>query len=73
MPNTLSNRYKALAAKAEVSLGTKESMDWFRNRIRKDSQIRNHDRVTKNLKKERPGPGKMMTYVYNPKYADKLK
>jgi len=73
MPNTLFNRYKALAAKAEVSLGTKESMDWFRNRIRKDSQIRNHDRVTKNLKKERPGPGKMMTYVYNPKYADKLK
>ena len=51
MPNTLFNRYRELAAKAEVSLGTKESMDWFRDRIRKDSQIKNHDRVIKNFKK----------------------
>lgn len=73
MPNTLFNRYKELAAKAEVTLGTQESLDWFRNRIRKDSRIRNHDKVTKNLKQERPGPGKMMTYVYEPKHKDKLK
>ena len=60
MPNTLFNRYRQLAAKAEVTLGTKESLEWFRKRIRKDSNIKNHDRVTKNLRKARPGPGKMM-------------
>lgn len=73
MPNVLFNRYKELAAKAEITLGTKESMEWFRNRVRKDSTIKNHDRVVKDLKAERPGPGKMMTYVYDPKYKDTLK
>ena len=73
MHNTLFNRYRQLAAKAEVTLGTKESLEWFRKRIRKDSNIKNHDRVTKNLRKARPGPGKMMTYVYDPKYKEKLK
>ena len=73
MPNTLFNRYKELARKAEITLGTKESLDWFRNRVRKDNRIRNHDRVTKNLSAERPAPGKMVTYVYEPKLKDKLK
>lgn len=73
MPNNLFNRYRELAAKAEISMGSKESIEWFRNRIRKDSRIRNHDRVTKNLKKERPGPGKLMTYAYDPKFKEKLK
>jgi len=73
MPNTLFNRYKELAEKAEVTRGTKESLIWFQNRIRKDSRIRNIERVTDNLKAERPGPGKMMTYVYDPKFKDKLK
>lgn len=73
MSNTLFNRYKDLAAKAEVTLGTKESLKWFSQRIRKDSTISNHDKVTKGLKKERPAPGKLMTYMYDPKYKDKLK
>jgi len=73
MPNTLFNRYKDLAAKAEITMGTEESIEWFRNRIRKDRKIRNHNSVADNFKRERPGPGKMMTYVYDPKTKDKLK
>lgn len=73
MPNTLFNRYKDLAAKAEITMGTKESIEWFRNRIRKDRKIRNHDTVATNFKRERPGPGKMMTYMYDPKTKETLK
>lgn len=73
MTNILFNRYKDLAAKAEVTLGTKESLEWFSKRIRKDSRIRNLDNVTKGFKAQRPGPGKLMTYSYNPKFRDKLK
>jgi len=73
MPNTIFNRYKELAAKAEITMGTEESMEWFKNRIRKDRKIRNLDSVASNFKKETPGPGKMMTYVYDPKTKDKLK
>jgi len=73
MTNNLFNRYRNLAAKAEVTLGTKESLKWFAQRIRKDSRIRNLDNVTKGFKAERPGPGKLMTYAYDPKYKEKLK
>lgn len=73
MSNTLFNRYRDLAAKAEITLGTKESMNWFAQRIRKDSKIRNLDRVTKGLRANRIFPGSMVTYVYDPKYKDKLK
>lgn len=73
MTNMLFNRYRNLAAKAEVTLGTKESLKWFSQRIRKESRIRNLDNVTQGLKVERPGPGKLMTYLYDPKYKEKLK
>ena len=41
MPNTLFNRYKDLAARAEITMGTEESMEWFRNRIRKSYYVNN--------------------------------
>ena len=72
MPNTLFNRYRTLAQKAEVSLGTKASMDWFRRRIRKDKPIKDHTRVSRDLKTARFELGSLCTYVYDPKTKDKL-
>ena len=66
MPNTLFNRYRQLAAKAEVTLGTKESLEWFRKRIRKDSNIKNHDRFSKEnfMKHPYPLPHRAFTFPF---------
>ena len=66
------NRYRELARKAEINLGTKESLDWFRKRIRKDSTINDLRTVSENLRNGRIEPGKMFTYVYDPKTKDKM-
>ena len=73
MSNTVFKRYRDLAKKAEVTLGTKESAKWFANRIRKDKQIKSLDRVTDGYKARLIEPGGMYTYAYDPKTKEKLK
>ena len=72
MSNRVFNRYRELALKSEVSLGTKESLEWFKKRIRKDSSLQ-FDSVSSGLRRETLRPGKMVTYQYNPKHEKKLK
>lgn len=72
MSNRVFNRYKDLALKAEVSLGTNESLEWFRKRIRKDKSLQ-HDAVTSGLRRGTIRPGNMITYQYFPKHETKLK
>lgn len=71
MTNKLFNRYRDLADKANIKTGTKESIDWFRKRIRKDTVTFNN--VTEGLRSDPVRPGKMMTYRYDPKHEKKLK
>jgi len=72
LSNKLFKRYKTLAAKAEKTLGTKESMEWFRRRIRKDKPIKSIDRVTEGRKLRTIEPGGMYTYAYDPKTKKQL-
>ena len=73
MSNTVFNRYRDLARKAEITLGTRESAEWFANRIRKDKQIKSIDRVTEGRKARIIEPGGMYTYTYDPKTKEKMK
>lgn len=71
MSNKVFNRYRDLAKRANVQTGTKESIEWFRKRIRKDNVSFNS--VTEGLRSDPVRPGKMMTYLYDPKHEKKLK
>ena len=72
MSNNLFKRYKNLATKAEKTLGTKESMEWFRKRIRKDKQIKSIEKVTEGRRPRTIEPGGMYTYAYDPKTKEVL-
>lgn len=71
MSNKLFTYYKQLADKAEIKRGTKASMEWFRNKLRKRSQI-NHSRITEGRKAAKLVPGVMCTYLYDAKLKKKL-
>ena len=71
MSNKLFSYYKDLADKAQIKLGTKESMEWFREKLRKRSGV-SHGRVTEGRKTSRIEPGKMFTYVYDAKTKKQL-
>lgn len=71
MDRNLFIKYNRLAAEAQVKRGTKESVEWFARRIRKDSPV-TLDRVIEPLTNSRISPGKMFTYSYNPKLKEKL-
>ncbi len=71
--NIIVDKYKNLARKANISRGTKESIDWFRNRLRKDSRNKGFDRVSNGFKTvERPRIGSMVMYQYDPKWKKRL-
>lgn len=71
--NIIVDKYKNLARKANISRGTKESIDWFRNRVRKDSRNRSFERVSQGLRESmRPRLGSMVMYQYDPKWKKRL-
>lgn len=71
MTNKLFNKYRDLANRANITTGTKESINWFHKRIRKDRV--SFGGVTEGLRSDPVRPGKMMTYIYDPKFEKKLK
>ena len=71
MNHDLFIKYNRLAAEAQVKRGTRESLDWFARRIRKDAPV-DFDKVAKPLSRSRIAPGKMFVYTYDPKTKDKL-
>lgn len=71
MDRNLFIKYNKLAAEAQIKRGTKESVEWFTRRIRKDATV-TLERVTEPLSSSRVAPGKMFTYSYDPKLKEKL-
>ena len=71
MDRNLFIRYNRLAEIAQLKRGTRESMEWFAKRIRKDPPVA-LDRVVNNFERTRIAPGKMFAYSYDPKLKDKL-
>lgn len=65
-------RYDEKAKKANVTRNTKESIDWFRRNLRKDSSIKSIDKAQQGLKSARPTPGGLFIYQYDPKNKDRL-
>lgn len=72
MAKSIFQRYRELATRHNAPRDKENSLRWFRNRIRKDSPIRDLNKVTEGLRNARIEPGAMVTYVYDPKTKDKL-
>ncbi len=71
MSNKVFIKYAELARKAEQKRGTREALDWFARRIRKDVKI-TADQVTENLKAAKVIPGEMIIFSYDPKHKETL-
>ena len=72
MSNKVFKRFSDLARKAEISRGTKDSIDWFTKRIRKGKPIKNIEVITDGFKPKLIEPGGMYVYAYDPKTKEKL-
>lgn len=69
---TIYQRYDQKAADAGIMRNTRESLEWFRKTIRKESNIKNLDKATAGLRNRRIEIGGLYAYEYSPKYAEKL-
>lgn len=69
--NNVFNRFREKAEQANLPRGSKESIDWFRQTLRKNRY--SFSRVTEGLKPGRFQTGDMITYQYDPKTKAKLK
>lgn len=72
MPNRLFQKYLDKAKDAEVEIGTKESIDWFRKVVTKNGQISNLTKITEGYSTAKLRPGEMITYGYDPKLKERL-
>lgn len=72
MANKIFIKYMDRARAANIELGTKRSMDWFRKIIRKDRQPRFSNVVEGKTKVTAPEVGKMYTFIYLPKHRKTL-
>ena len=70
--NTIFEKYRNLALEAGYPANSKKSLDWFRQRIRKDRVIKEHDSITEGARRARLDLGEMITYKYNPMLKEKL-
>lgn len=70
MPDTIFQRYRKKAEKANIPANTQQSLDWFRNVARKTRT--RFDIVQKGGRKGRPDAGDMIVYQYDPKHKAKL-
>ena len=69
--NELFKKYRDAARDAGAPTRQKQSLEWFRKRIRKD-RIRDVDKVTEGFKRAKIQEGEMVTYRYDPIMKDKL-
>jgi len=68
---TIAKKFRELALKAQKTLGTKESISFFRDKLVRRRV--DHDTLLKNYKTtSSPKPGSMLVYTYDPKHKDKL-
>ena len=68
---TIAKKYRELALQAQKTLGTKESIQFFREKLVRRRV--DHDTLLKNYKTtSTPKPGSMLVYTYDPKHKDKL-
>lgn len=72
---TVFQRYDRRAKEAGIPRNTDAAIDWFRKVIRKDkaiSFVNVHTGAQRLASKSTFIPGNMFTYIYDPKYKDKL-
>ncbi len=73
MAESLFDKLQAAAYKKRIPAQTKQSRDWFRDKIRgmrvKGADVLNDPNLEK---RSRPAPGRMYTYYYDPKHKDTL-
>lgn len=68
---SIARKYRKLASEAQKSLGTKESIQFFREKLVRRKI--DHDQLMKNYRTvSNPKIGSMLVYNYDPKYKDKL-
>jgi len=68
---TIAKKYRDLADKAQKSLGTKESINFFRDKLTRRKV--NHEVLLKNYRTAaNPTVGSMLVYNYDPKHKKKL-
>lgn len=70
--NNLFEKYRNLALTAGYTANSKQSLDWYRKRIRKDRNIRDHDIIVEGAKNAKIQIGEMVTYRYQPLLREKL-
>lgn len=63
-------KYGNLASSAEIKRNSRESLEWFRKRIRKDRA--SFSKVEEGLATPSYVPGEMILYEYDPKHKDTL-
>lgn len=68
----LFNHYREVADKSGAPKNRRESIEWFRNRLRKDKQINDIKKVTEGLRMSAMFPGSMLIYEYDAKFKKKL-
>ena len=71
--NDIINRYRNLAQEVMYPSGSEDSLNWFREVVRKGKKITDISLVQEGYRQSRIEPGRMFTYKYDPKYAGKLK
>ena len=68
---TIAKKFRELANNAQKTLGTKESIKFFREKLVRRKV--DHDQLMKNYRTvSTPKIGSMLVYNYNPKWKDKL-
>ena len=70
--NNIIQKYRNLALEAGYAPNSKASLDWFRQRVRKDRPITQLNRITEDRKNARIRQGEMITYKYIPMMEKKL-
>lgn len=70
--NTIIDRFRAKGEEYMHPRGSKESIDWFRETVRKGRSITDIQRVQEGYTRAKMKPGTLVTYSYNPKYEKSL-
>lgn len=70
--NSIIDRFRAKGDEYMYPRGSKESIDWFRETIRKGRSITDIQRVQEGYTRAKMDPGTLVTYSYSPKYQKSL-
>ena len=70
MSSKVFNKFDRLASQSEIKRGTKDAIDWFRKRVRKD--LTTFRKTEDGLTPAKFTKGEMIMYQYDPKHKDSL-